>query len=64
MNIRPVGAEFFQADRKKDVSYTKPTKILLSFRSLVNASKDRNNENVGRNKWPRYTVVLFTCRQQ
>jgi hypothetical protein len=55
---------FSRRTERRMYGYTKSPMLVLSFRSLVNASKERYNEYVGRNKWPRYTVVLFTCRHQ
>ena len=43
---------------------TESTKIIPSFRSPLNVSKDRYNEYVGTKNWPRYVGVLFTCRHQ
>ena len=44
MKIRPEAADFFKSKKERMDGYTKMTKLMLSFRSLVNASKDRYNE--------------------
>jgi len=44
MKIRPVGAELFQADGRKDM-----TKLIVAFRNSVNAPK--NGSGVCWEKW-------------
>jgi len=41
MKIRPVGAEFFHADRQTDV-----TKLIVVFRSFSNAPKKRIGDRI------------------
>jgi hypothetical protein len=42
MKIHPVGAEFFRADLR-----TNMTKLIVAFRSFANAPQNRNNNNNG-----------------
>ena len=69
MKIRPAGAELFHADRRRDM-----TKLIVAFRSLVNASKNyQKQESALKNRkrdaklsstFPVFLISLFIFNPQ
>jgi hypothetical protein len=49
--ISPVAAQFYHADRQTD-RQTNLTKLIVAFRRLSKASKDKYSEQIRRKNWP------------